>query len=541
MSALEALVVEAAKVSKSYAQAGIRELYVVAEECKLFLKSWVQNCLLTQPTAHVLYQYSLDTTPLKIRSYYNAGGGKKLSAIKAEDYLVQVLSVTVGDEIGSQKHCIYFAEPILIQHGKGNLALAGIAARFLADSGVFVRNERLEVFHQVHDRGMGNGLRSFISGEALSLVGASNDDESSGDDMTCFHVESGCCLHDCQNALRWVWGSVLNGSADVLRLLYTGISIYRKSVGCSIGVISGWLAGVLDPKPLESCQSEDALTEYYRVLGVDAGVLDLMACKMHLWWNMSTGRLEIIDTFMSSAACIEELTALLLQIWRFPAFAASRWLTVGSSLRCLVLGYSTGFHSCFAWMRQHGVVSDYEGSLADDLKDNVIVFACIIGVVAHLPEAVLARLMSDNRLMLHWTECHAEMEEELASIVALSESTFELFGKLCGKTSLYLRSKLLAGAYMAASYINMRVFAPTSALPWNLCLGDIEGNMTSLLAETDPPADLVSKKLWSLHRAGFSQSQLVRVVHLLQSCSFTSYLVERLHASAATIKKKHSH
>eukprot|EP00971_Amphidinium_carterae_P327408 6458751-Amphidinium_carterae.1 len=531
---VESLIIESAKVGQSLSQSSTRELFVLAEECKLFLKSWVESCKLSQAVAPILYQYSCDTTPLKIRSFYNGGAGRKQSAVMAEDYLVQVLYVTIGDEIGSQKHCMYFSEPILVQHGKSNQALAGIAARFLRESGAFVASERLEVFHQVHDRGMGNSLRSFISGEVMSMrnESTSSDAESSAEDMCIFHVESGCCLHDCHNALRWVWSS-LNGSADTLRLLYTGVSIYRRSVAASIGVISGWLAGVLDPKPLESCQSEDALTELYRVLGVEAGVLDLMACKMHLFWNSSTSRLEVIDTFMSTAACIEELTALLLQIWRFPAFVASRWLTVGASLRCLVLGFTTGFHSCFAWMRQNGVVSDYEGSMADDLKDSVSVFASIIGVVAHVPEAVLARLMFDNRLMLHWTELHAEMEEELASIVALSESTFQLLGQLCGKSSLFLRSKIINGGLVACNYMEMRIFEPTSAYPWCLCIGDVALNVATLLEAPAPPHDPFSKQMWSLHQVGYTCQQMEAIVHLLQSCAFTSHLTERLHASAA--------
>eukprot|EP00971_Amphidinium_carterae_P089628 1774288-Amphidinium_carterae.1 len=57
---------------------------------------------------------------------------RKLNAVKPDDHFVQVLV---------QKRCLHFGEPILIAHGKSNLALGGIAARFLSESGVFVRSE----------------------------------------------------------------------------------------------------------------------------------------------------------------------------------------------------------------------------------------------------------------------------------------------------------------------------------------------------------------------------------------------------------------
>eukprot|EP00971_Amphidinium_carterae_P072363 1431436-Amphidinium_carterae.1 len=341
MSSFEALVLDAAKVGQACSQTKIREMFRLAEEGKLFLKTWVENGLAGDATAPVLYQYSLDTTPVKVRSFYAAGSGRKQSAIMPADYLVQVLGVTVGGDVEGAKHMLLFGEPILLEHGKSNRALGGIAGKFLGWSGVFVRSERLRIFHQIHDRGMSMGLRNYLSGEVMSLVGLQEEGEGRADDMTMFHVQSGCCLHDCHNSLRWVWTSVLRGTAETLRLLYTGVTVYRKSVAQSISMLSGWLAQVLVARPLDMCRSEDALSEYYRVLGVDASLLDVLSSRMHLWWDSSSGRLEVVDSFLSVDGCIEEITSVLLQVWRFPGFVASRWMTVGCSLRCLLLGFST--------------------------------------------------------------------------------------------------------------------------------------------------------------------------------------------------------
>eukprot|EP00971_Amphidinium_carterae_P235568 4674629-Amphidinium_carterae.1 len=125
MSTFEHLVVEAAKVSASLSQAEVRNLYRIAEEGKLFLKTWVDNCLCNDPASPVLYQYRLDTTPLKVRTFYDSGVGKKQSGMMPADYLVQVLAVTIGGEV--PKHMVYFNEAILVEDGKSNRALGGIA------------------------------------------------------------------------------------------------------------------------------------------------------------------------------------------------------------------------------------------------------------------------------------------------------------------------------------------------------------------------------------------------------------------------------
>eukprot|EP00971_Amphidinium_carterae_P217565 4319008-Amphidinium_carterae.4 len=538
MAAFESLVIDKARVSQSLNQSGVRELYRIAEEGKLFLKSWVENCLASHPMSPVLFQYSLDTTPLKVMTYYSAGAGRrKQSSLMPADYLVQVLAVTMGGDV--PKHMLYFKEPVMLEQGKSNKALAGIAAEFLQGSGVFESSERLRIVHQIHDRGMSYGLRCYISGHVMQLVESSDECVGDSNEMLMFHVQSGCCLHDCHNALRWVWASILHGTSDTLRLLYNGVAVYRRSVSASVSILSSWLSEVLEGRPIAHCQSEDVLTQFYRLLGMDAAALDVVCSEMHLWWNAATSRLEVLDSYLLQEDCIQEISSVLLQVWRFPSFVSSRWLTVGCSLRCLLLGFSLGYHSCFEKMRVLGIVSDYEGSICDGFKAKVVEFAAVIGVCAYLPESILSRLMADNRLMAQWTETFEEMSEELSMVLSLSDSTWQLLGLVVGEASVALRSKVVFGTLLAASYLHARVFHPTSLLPWSLCIGNISNNVEELVSSAEAPDELFSRKLWALNQVGYSRERLIDLVVLLQGCSFTSHLTERLHASAAGIKKRH--
>eukprot|EP00971_Amphidinium_carterae_P135878 2692238-Amphidinium_carterae.1 len=59
-------------------------------------------------------------------------------------------------------------------------------------------------------------------------------------------------------------------------------------------------------------------------------------------------------------------------------------------------------------MRELGIVTDFEGAIADGFKGKVVEFACVIGLAAYMPEAILARLMADNRLMSQWVEAQED-------------------------------------------------------------------------------------------------------------------------------------
>ena len=49
---------------------------------------------------------------------------------------------------------------------------------------------------------------------------------------------------------------------------------------------------------------------------------------------------------------LETLAATVTAAWRFRQFTESRWLTVGTSCRAMVLGVLTGLDSFFAHLKE---------------------------------------------------------------------------------------------------------------------------------------------------------------------------------------------
>eukprot|EP00971_Amphidinium_carterae_P021322 420922-Amphidinium_carterae.1 len=101
------------------------------------------------------------------------------------------------------------------------------------------------------------------------------------------------------------------------------------------------------------------------------------------------------------------------------------------------------------------------------------------------------------------------------------------------------RHMVLKGAMASLAYLQHRVFDITNSYPWSLVRGDTEANLNALVAEENEPEDQVACQLWLCARAGVPLKKLNDVILLLGQASFSSFLVEKLHASAATVRKFH--
>ena len=102
-----------------------------------------------------------------------------------------------------------------------------------------------------------------------------------------------------------------------------------------------------------------------------------------------------------------------------------------------------------------------------------------------------------------------------------------------------LRHKVVAGSHVSLAYLDSKVFTTLSGLPWSLCLGDIETNLKDLLMQDDVPTEVTARKIWCLGKNGYDSSKLVDALYAMRELSFTSHLTEKLHASAALVKRHH--
>ena len=92
---------------------------------------------------------------------------------------------------------------------------------------------------------------------------------------------------------------------------------------------------------------------------------------------------------------------------------------------------------------------------------------------------------------------------------------------------------------MSLAYLDKRVFSTLCSFPWSLCIGDLSQNLDDLLQQEEMPNEITPQKIWSLGRSGYDRGRLLQALEAMQDLSFTSHLTEKLHASAALVKRHH--
>eukprot|EP00971_Amphidinium_carterae_P294884 5855501-Amphidinium_carterae.1 len=253
-----------AKASASFDASGRDRCFVLVEEGKLFLQQSVEGLIEEHSCAPLCFQFSADSTPIKVRTYTSLSGPTKKQRSSGEAstdfFVMQVfVGVATGDETVLER--VVFCDPVQLRHGKTMASLSACVEQFM----------------NVHDRGMSKSFREATVGHFITNCGLS--DEMAG-----------------------------LGSTDTLKRLHIGI---------------GWLVEVLCPISSSNAQPVSVLTELYEAFGMESTLLALVCEEMRLYWCFESNQLQILDTFMSSQHAIEKLSGALQSIWRFPAFCSS--------------------------------------------------------------------------------------------------------------------------------------------------------------------------------------------------------------------------
>eukprot|EP00971_Amphidinium_carterae_P012906 254441-Amphidinium_carterae.1 len=207
-----------ARLSASLTKAEVREEHMLCEVWKTFLQSRAQAAIEDSCSSNVL---------LGRRFLPGSAPGSALqrgprSAITTHELLAQWLQVSICSA-GTEEHHFITRDPQPMEKGKSTLALAAAAQAFLSSTGCFGVSEGVVCFHQVHDRGVAEKLKEFLSGHVRG-IGRSGGEEASTEG----------CLRD--DAL---------GIAD--QQMHVGICAYRVSMTSIHMHLAQWLDAVLLP------------------------------------------------------------------------------------------------------------------------------------------------------------------------------------------------------------------------------------------------------------------------------------------------------
>ena len=111
--------------------------------------------------------------------------------------------------------------------------------------------------------------------------------------------------------------------------------------------------------------------------------------------------------------------------------------------------------------------------------------------------------------------------------------------ELVGIHPTVLRTECISAGYAGAGFFERRVLNVARGRPWSLGHGDVEANLTALVAEDAPSCDETTWKIWKLLRRGTSILLIKRGIEHLFEANWHTLAAEQAHGSAAMLKRMH--
>ena len=528
--------------SASISSAETPDVLCLVEAAKTLLKERAAIILNEAALEPVLLQFSLDTTPVRTCQRVSRKQGDlhvKRAAKTQHDYLVCQLFVTVRDVAGGFIQTMVFRDPVRLQHGKTMRALASCA---VDNPGMRLSPSqpgRICVRHQVHDRGITQSFTNAMSGfwftracEASSAAGTASEDVVALHEL---HTHVGCCAHDAHNSLKWAHQALFNDKL-LLESVYIGIAACRAAYFNAIDILGTWLVEKLQPWPEPLLPDAQEMLLLWTSLGVDSECAKILANCRLLWQE---DRLLISQEALSQADWLEQVSVALLGVWRFQRFTESRWCTVGSSCRALTSALLLGYMNLLHYMREKGILGEYEWNGCRRIGDAERHFVVVVGMAAFLPETFLLHVLKDARVAKTQESLQELLFEELSFLDNLPTAVWSYLSQAVKGRPETLRSAVIQGALVSWAFLEWRVLAVATSLPWSLCAGDIAQNLEDLLSREECPSEPVAEKLYLLGQAGYNRHRLTEAVRLLGECSWTSAFTEKQHASTSRVRRHH--
>ena len=536
-SSIRALIVELASPSKSVSNVELPRLYGLVEALKAAQRETIIEAVQACSHRPVLLEYCSDLTPGLVKTIQSSSSSQvsvRKTTRRSDEFLVQYLLTTYYESSGSLESVCYHADPVRLQYGKDMASLTAVAFDFGLLTQIPSTQNVIRVRHQVYDRAIGSELRHALSGKWLQqcAVGlrAADDEEASTQQLFEWHTHTSCCAHDAHNALKWSHYAAF-GSTELLANVFAGVAGYKYCSGHTLDYLGSWLGEVVSGSDSNSIPSTTTLAALWTCLGATPEQITEAADEIGFFWDGH--RLRVPHDFLQDPQWVNRLSTVLVSLWSFTSFSASRWLTTGASCRSMVRARMSGFMSFVTFMKEHGISSYYSAGCAK-LGTEEWRFMCVVGLTSYLPEAVLSTIIVDGRVPLQADVC---TEHEFMECV--SSSVWDLLGHELGHEGHRLRSDVIGGMLVSWGFLWMRSFREASSLPWRLVDGNITENIQALKSLTTPPDDDVSFKIWTLSAAGYNQKLLEDAVRLLGQCSWTSVLAEKLHSGVAVVKRHH--
>ena len=249
------------------------------------------------------------------------------------------------------------------------------------------------------------------------------------------------------------------------------------------------------------------------------------------------GALKILPSFRDNPEVYNFVTVVLLQAWSFRQFSDSRWLTLGASMRTLLVSVMLGLQAYVDFLLDDVGCSRYYLGGFRRGDSSVLRFAAVAATCSFPTDAAPAACLADDRLPRKLAEIDGSIAEEIDYIFNVSQQVWDWVGKAIGSPGSALRMESLEGSLVSVGYFEMRVRAARRP-PFCFSVGDIAGHLDAIL-DGGQPAEPFTRKIYDLLTIGFPREGLVQMLDLLGNCSHSNVSGEQGHAAASLLKRKH--
>ena len=533
------------KVHKVVSKEESRICAKLCEVGKAFLLQRAKALVAGAEGRAVLLTYGSDSTPLLCKQTFTAALDSHHRVVRKAgrqvEFLVERAFLCTVSPAGEKHTTCVLTDPTPLDKGKTAWCEFSAACRFFP----LVRmldHRGIVVSHYVFDRALQSSLsRKMQQRHGLYYEVSGGPSPRQGDialqELLDWIVNTPCAAHDCHNSLKWGLGWLVADETEVLKKVHIAIESLRNAYNL--------LHCYLKPFVAEALRFDEAVHDYHGVfefwttLCVDPAAADLLA-DMNLRWDGS--QLLVSAKHRGKEGLIEQISSLLLSVFRFKQFTDSRWVTIGNCCRSVVASLSLGLQGLVSLIRNGTHASDWYIHGFAGLHGDALKYVIVAAFASHPCDSLLLNLLADDRLATKADKVEQLMAEELERVSSIGDFTFHRSALLLeGVSPTKLRSDIVQSASISTAYFTDRALNSAKAYPWRLCSGDINATITALADAADPPAtDSTTKKIWQLARLRWNRALLVDGIKRLGEVRWTTAAIEQGHGSVAVMHRTHS-
>ena len=135
------------------------------------------------------------------------------------------------------------------------------------------------------------------------------------------------------------------------------------------------------------------------------------------------------DAFAAQVDLFENLTGVLLFLWRLQKFSDSRWCTVGKACRTMVLAFATGLDSLAKFVLADKQAPKYHLNGFSKLSARSRRFIAVAALASYPSDSLLAELLEDDSVVPRLQFLQDVVQDELEWLSQLPSAVWRYMGQ----------------------------------------------------------------------------------------------------------------